>query len=121
MDWGSSFLDYQQVSSFHSQRDFVSPHNFFLELFYSHGLFGLMLFSMLYYLWYRSMLYAVARSRSTSQHAVGVFMIGMMTAHFVFGFFTLPYFSKHNLYPLSLILGASLRYLDVNRLPTPVE
>ena len=112
---GQFFLDYQRVSSFHPQRDFVSPHNFFLELFYSHGLVGLILVTMLYCLWYRSMLSVVASSRSAPQHAVGVFMIGMMTAHFIFGFFTLPFFSIHNLYPLSLILGASLRYLDVNR------
>ena len=108
--FGRFFWDYQSFSSFHDVEDFSFPHNFFLELLYSHGITGLLVVVLAYVLLYRQLVVATSTCRDASLRPVGIVLISVVTADLVHGFLTLPLFSRHNLYPLSLILGASLLY-----------
>lgn len=112
--FGGYFWDYQSVSSFHGVEEFTFPHNYFLELLYSHGIAGLAIVSIAYGLFFGKLASATSSCHDTTQKLVGVVLIGMASADLVLGFLTLPLFSRHNLYPFSLILGASLYYLRNN-------
>jgi hypothetical protein len=109
---GQFFRDYQAVSSFHQERheDYFSPHNYFLDLLYSHGIVGLILFLIAYGLFYGKLAAMVLSSRENPLRAVGILLISVTTADLVHTFLTTPFFSRHNLYPLSLIVGVGLRY-----------
>ena len=112
---GQFHWDYQAISSFHSRReDYYSPHNFLLDLLYSHGIAGLISFLLAYGLLFGKLAAVTSQSRERSGKAVGMLLISMSTAHLVHGFLTMPFFSRHNLHPLSLILGACLRYFREN-------
>jgi O-antigen ligase len=122
MEWwfghglGQFFGDYQGISSFHYKEDYASPHNYFLELLYSHGIAGLVLFVVAWGLFYGKLAAAISASREKGQREYGILLLGITTAQLVLGFLTIPFFSRHNLYPLSLILGAGLRYItDLRR------
>jgi O-antigen ligase len=114
---GQFFRDYQAISSFHQERheDYFSPHNYFLDLLYSHGIVGLILFLIAYGLFYGKLAAMVLSSRDSSLRALGILLISVTTADLVHTFLTLPFFSRHNLYPLSLIVGAGLRYFRNDR------
>ena len=116
---GQFFWDYQPVSSFHAnaeKQDFASPHNYLLEMLYSHGVTGLALFILAGGLWFKGLLAGISASRTPEQRHQGWLLLSLTTAQWVLGFFTMPFFSRHNLYPVSLLLGLSLRYvIDTRR------
>jgi hypothetical protein len=109
--FGSFYLDYQPVSSFHGTDEFSFPHNYFLEVLYSHGILGVAVVASAFVVFFRKLVVAVAACRDPSRHALGMLLVSVAAADWVQGFLTLPLFSRHNLYPFSLILGASLHYL----------
>jgi O-antigen ligase len=111
---GQYYWDYQAISSFHRIEDYSSPHNFFLDLLYSHGITGLALFMLAYGLFFGKLAAATLASHQPSRRLVGILLISITTADLVHGFLTIPFFSRHNLYPLSLILGAGFRYFRNN-------
>lgn len=109
---GSYYRDFQQYSSFHDKTQIFSfPHNFVLDILYSHGLVGVLL-SGAAFIWF---LYALSKSvltaRSIEHHRLGVLLISLTTGHFFHTFLTVPLFSRYNLYPLVIILGIGLHYL----------
>jgi O-antigen ligase len=112
---GQFFGDYQSVSSFHYKEDYSSPHNYFLELLYSHGIIGLILFVVAWGLFCIRLAAAISASREKGQREFGMLLLSVTTAQLVLGFLTLPFFSRHNLYPLSLVLGVGLRYITGTR------
>lgn len=117
---GQYFWDYQAISSFHDlphglNRDFSSPHNVLLEVLYSCGVWGLMVFLLGYTSWFRAMFKAVHGANRMEIRRQGVMLLCVMTGQLAMSFFTIPFFSRHHLYPLSLILGASLVYLQQGR------
>lgn len=106
---GQFFWDYQTVSSFHdSHRDHSSPHNYLTEVLYSHGVFGLLIFVAAYGELFRRLALATRRSQSDATRRVGIVLLSVTTAELAMGFFTIPFFSRHNLHPFSLVLGADL-------------
>lgn len=109
--FGQFLPDYKPYSSFHSKQDFSFPHNFVLELLYSHGLLGLALVAGAYLALYGALLKSLRESPDRARARFGVVLISILTAHGVHAFLTLPIFSRPVLYPLSLVLGASLWYL----------
>ena len=114
--FGQFLNDYMPVSSFHAQRvepyvDFASPHNYFLELLYSHGLIGVLLLCLGYGLWWWGLIRGINASLTVDQRRQGMLLLSLVTAQGVLGFFTMPFFARHNLFPVSVLLGISLRYL----------
>lgn len=107
---GQFHRDYQPHSSYHYKEDYSSPHNYVLDILYSHGLTGLCLFLAGFGLFYGKIAAATLGSRPSSRRMLGIVLISVTTVDLVHGFLTLPFFSRHNLFPLSLILGAGLRY-----------
>jgi hypothetical protein len=114
---GQFYEDYLVVPKYHWWNDYyASPHNYVLELLYSHGWSGLALFLIAYGLLYTRLSAAVLADADRVRRRVGIALISSTTAQLVIGFLTLPFFSRHNLYPFSLILGSGLRYImDVRR------
>lgn len=116
--FGQFLNDYMPVSSFHAQRvepyvDFASPHNYFLELLYSHGLIGVLLLCLGYGLWLIGLTRGINVSRTVDHRRQGMLLLSLVTAQLVLGFFTMPFFARHNLFPVSVLLGISLRYIIV--------
>jgi O-antigen ligase len=114
--FGQFLNDYMPVSSFHAQRvepyfDFASPHNYFLELLYSHGFIGVLLLCLAYGLWLGGLVRGINTSGTVDQRRQGMLLLSLVTAQCVLGFFTMPFFARHNLFPVSVLLGISLRYL----------
>ena len=114
--FGQFLNDYMPVSSFHARRlepyfDFASPHNYFLEWLYSHGIAGVLLLCLGYGLWLRALIRGIDASVTRDHRRLGMLLLGLVTAQLVLGFFTMPFFARHNLYPVSVLLGVSLRYI----------
>ena len=114
--FGQFLNDYMPVSSFHAQRvepyfDFASPHNYFLELLYSHGFIGVLLLCLGYGLWLWGLIRGINHSVTEDQRRQGMLLLSLITAQAALGFFTMPFFARHNLFPVSVLLGISLRYI----------
>jgi len=112
--FGQFYRDYPAYSSFHAVVDFSFPHNFLLELLYSHGVVGLALAISAYALFFRTLLSRIASADRPGQRQAGLLLIVVATAHLAHAFLTLPFFSRSTLYPLSLILGAGFRFSKAN-------
>jgi O-antigen ligase len=111
--FGRFYRDYQAYSSFHEVIDFSFPHNFVLELLYSHGVVGLVLVAVAY-AWFFAKLWAHTAAVDHSAHRqIGLLLIVVATVHFAHAFLTLPFFSRSTLFPLSLILGAGFRFFKI--------
>lgn len=117
VDWvfghgfGQFLFDYKPYSSFHTNVDYSFPHNFILELLYSHGVVGLTLMAIACLGLYAMLFKSLSNTLDKSRRQIGILLISIITAHFVHTFLTLPVFSRPTLYPLSLILGMALRFL----------
>lgn len=117
MEWiighgfGRFLFDYQPYSSFHYMEDYPCPHNFILELLYSHGVVGVILVTAAYIALYRILLQVLAETGDPTRKQLAVLFVCIITTQFIHTFLTLPFFSRPSLYPLSLILGAIFRFL----------
>jgi O-antigen ligase len=112
---GQFYRDYQAAPSYHYEDYYSSPHNYFLELLYSHGLAGLILLVFAYGLFYKLLAIRLADRDDNTRRRVGLLIVSITTAQLVMGFLTIPIFSRHNLYPLGLIVGAGLKYIADTR------
>lgn len=112
--FGQFYRDYQGVSSFHSVVDFSFPHNFLLELLYSHGLIGLIVVIAGYGLFFAKLWVHTATANNDTRRQIGVLLIVVTTVHFAHAFLTLPFFSRSTLYPLSLIVGGGFRFFKAS-------
>lgn len=109
---GRFVYDYKVVADLHRIELFIGPHNFFMEILYSHGLSGLMLVVSLYG-WFLHRLVEVTRRQAAGiAKAFGILLVAMATAHLVHGFFTIPFFSRDYLLPFSFILSGGFLYFD---------
>jgi hypothetical protein len=114
--FGQFYEDYLVIPVNHWWKDYyASPHNYVLELLYSHGWVGLILFVAAFVLFFRALASAVSGDTDGIRRQMGITLASIATAQFVIGFLTLPFFARHNLYPFSLVLGASLRYISIVR------
>jgi hypothetical protein len=112
---GQFYENYRAAPSYNYEDHFSSPHNYLLDLLYSHGLTGLALLIVAYVLLYRNIIASLSASRDAEYRRLGILIVSIVTAQLVMGFLTVPFFSRHNLYPLALILGASMKYISDNR------
>ncbi len=110
---GSYFSDFQPYSSFRDTNQFFSfPHNFVLDVIYSHGLVGFSLIGMAMIWFVNRLRLAVVSAESRDDFAQGILLISVIAAHFTHAFLTVPFFSRYHLYPLALILGIGFHYLQ---------
>ena len=80
-------------------------------MLYSHGLIGVLLLCLGYGLWWWGLIRGINASLTVDQRRQGMLLLSLVTAQGVLGFFTMPFFARHNLFPVSVLLGISLRYL----------
>lgn len=111
---GQFYWDYQKVSSFRRTDDFSSPHSYILELLYGHGIIGLSVFTLAVGYFLLSLYRTVNRTHDPGWHQFGIMLTSMAVADLLFGFLTMPFFSRHNLYPLILILGTGIWYINTS-------
>ena len=104
--------NYQKIAQAQGIKTYVAPHNFFMEIIFSHGVIGLALVLALYGGFVYRLVATTLRQASGPERWYGMVLIAMTTAHLVHGFFTLPFFSRDYLLPLSFLLGAGLSYGD---------
>ena len=103
-------LDYQATAAAHGIIFYLAPHNFVMEVLYSHGLVGLGVIGVGYG-GYLVHLARVTRGQPAgSRQRFGLMLLWMATAQLVHGFFTIPFFSRDYLIPLGLLLGVSFVY-----------
>ena len=90
---------------------FSFPHHYYKEILYSSGFMGVLLVLAGHVLWYGALIRAVRRSPNAQGRQLGLMLLAALTAEWGVTFFAIPFFSRHNLLPLSLLLGATLVYL----------
>lgn len=112
---GQFYENYRAAPSYNYDDHFASPHNYVLDLLYSHGLTGLALLIVAYTLLYRNIIASLSASRDSEYRQLGIIIISIVTAQLFMGFLTVPFFSRHNLYPLALILGVAMKYISDKR------
>jgi hypothetical protein len=117
MEWllghglGQFAHDYQIVSLLKRIKPYWAPHCFLFEIIYSHGLLGLMGLMVAGVLFFQQLLKAI-RISVGEDRTMGLLLLAMATALVVDGFFTIPFWSRNFLYPMSLVVGASFLYLQ---------
>lgn len=109
--FGAYYRDYQAYSSLRHVQDFVFPHNFLLEILYSHGLLGLTLLLAAFALGHRGLARAIRDSRTLPERRRGLALLAAWAGFLVVGFLTLPFFARHHFHPLSLLIGASFCHI----------
>ena len=127
MEWalghglGQFAHDYQVVSLLKRIKPYWSPHCFFFEILYSHGLFGVMVMVAAGVIFFQQLLKAIKGSIGADR-TLGLLLLATATAELVDGFFIIPFWSRNFLYPMSLVVGASFLYfqrLSVTQKPLP--
>ncbi len=103
--------DYKIVSLLKRIKPYWAPHCFLFEIIYSHGLLGLLLLLLAGRLFFQQLLKAI-RVSVGDDRTMGLLLLAMATALGVDGFFTIPFWSRNFLYPMSLVVGASFLYLQ---------
>jgi O-Antigen ligase len=91
---------------------FLSQHNFFMEILYSHGVLGLLVVTLSY----GSFIYRLAQvtwlDDCPYSRQIGLLLLSVATAQLVHGFSTVPFFSRDYLLPLGFVLGAGFLYAE---------
>lgn len=109
--FGRFHQDYQAYSSFQGADErFHYPHNFLMELLYSHGLVGLTLGVAAFAGYVSRLITAIRASRERDERRFGLLLLSLVAVHIAHTFLTLPMFSRAGFFSLSLILGTSFQY-----------
>ena len=109
--FGAFFHDFRAFALLHEDMStFLSPHNFFMEILYSHGVLGLLVVTLAY----GSFIYRLAKvtwlDDCPPSRQIGLLLLSVATAQLVHGFSTVPFFSRDYLLPLGFVLGAGFLY-----------
>ncbi len=107
---GAFFHDFQGVALSRGIKTYLSQHNFFMEILYSHGIFGLSLVSIAYGLFFYWLASLLRNDQSKVSRRTGILLMSLATAQLVHGFSTVPFFSRDYLLPLGFVLGAGFLY-----------
>lgn len=102
---GQFLVDYHALSLIRQTKTWIGPHNFVLEILYSHGATGLILVlgsGLMLSVWVVRQIRAETDPDRRSEVLV---LLAMMTGLLVHAFFTVPFFSRDFLLPLAVILG----------------
>lgn len=109
--------DYQAVAHSRDIQQYVAPHNFVMEITYSHGVAGLLLILALYTGFIYRLAATTWRQADRMTKGFGMMLIAMAIAQVAHGFFTIPFFSRDYLLPFSFVLGIGFLYLDHGESP----
>ena len=113
---GQFVLDFHERAMFSPRLLFLSPHNFFFEVLYSHGFLGFVMVSSIFCFLYQVLVQAIKREKNDLTRHQGLVLLATLTALILHCFFTMPFFSRDFLLPLSLVTGFILLYCqDVER------
>ena len=108
---GSFVHDFQAYSSFHDPSyigktmDFVSPHNFIIEILYTSGITGLILVLIGEFLFIYALLRLWWITNFDSQKIMVVLILALFVAHFIHTFLTISFFSKQSIFFLAVFIG----------------
>lgn len=105
--FGQFFHDFQLLTLTLKIKPWLSPHNFILEVLYSHGIMGLLVFVTLTGLFFAAIYRTILRTSGKLQ-ALSVVLLATATGHFLFAFLTLPFWSRDYLLPMALVVGAGI-------------
>lgn len=96
-------------------RVFLSPHNFLLEILYSHGWPGLLIISAALLVLFGSLVRAIGKTADSAMRLEGYVLVSTVTASLVHGVFTIPFFSRDFLLPFGGIVFLILLYIERGR------
>lgn len=101
--------DFKLYSKYHLKNiDFNSPHNYFLELLYISGIFGICLALSMFWIVYKNIIFQI---KNYSEHRnVYLILLAVLTSSIIFASITLPFFTSYTINILALVIG-TLIYL----------
>ncbi len=109
---GAFYQDFKEIAWSRGIKTYLSAHNFFMEILYSHGLSGLVLVTVAYGLFFYRLASAAWDDESIISRRTGMLLLAVATAQLVHGVSTVPFFSRDYLLPLGFVLGASFVYIE---------
>ena len=112
---GAFFHDFREIALLGGIKTYLSPHNFFMEILYSHGILGLMLVTGAYGLFLYRLAISTSSNDSALSRQMGLMLLSVATAQLIHGFSTVPFFSRDYLLPLGFVLGAGLLFGEKSR------
>ena len=116
----------QFLMDFHSRgveqqfRVFLSPHNFFFEILYSHGILGLVVIFGAVLTLFGALVKALGRCTDPLHRLEGYVLVSTLTASLVHGVFTIPFFSRDFLLPFGILVSLILFYIERGRRPSVI-
>ena len=112
---GAFFHDFREIALLRGIKTYLAPHNFFMEILYSHGILGLMLVTGAYGLFLYRLAISTSSNHSALSRQMGLMILSVATAQLIHGFSTVPFFSRDYLLPLGFVLGAGLLFGEKSR------
>ena len=109
---GAFFHDFREIALPRGIKTYLSPHNFFMEILYSHGILGLILVTGAYGLFLYRLAMSISSNHSAFSRQAGLMILSVATAQLIHGFSTVPFFSRDYLLPLGFVLGAGLLFVE---------
>lgn len=112
---GQFLIDYHDLSLVRQTKGWNSPHNFGLEILYSHGVLGLSLSvaAMAGLFW--ALIRSISSVRS-QEKTESLMFLAILTGLLTHGAFTIPFFSRDFLLPFVLISGFFLRRMALREM-----
>lgn len=115
--FGQFFHDFQLLTLTLKIKPWLAPHNFVLEVLYSHGILGLLVLLLGVGLFFTAIVRS-ARARTGPHRALSIVLLATATGHFLFAFLTLPLWSRDYLLPMAWVVGSGLVLFHQPRIGT---
>lgn len=112
---GQFLMDFHGLGVQQQFRLYVAPHNFLLEILYSHGLIGLLAFLGAVLALYFFLIRAMRPWTGGSARLEGYVLVSTLTASLAHGVFTIPFFSRDFLLPFGFVVSLVLLYVERGR------
>jgi len=109
---GQFLMDFHSLGVEQQFRLYLAPHNFLLEILYSHGLAGLLAFLAAILALYFFLIRAMRHGAEEGDRLEGYVLISTLTASLTHGVFTIPFFSRDFLLPFGVVVSLVLLYLE---------
>ena len=112
---GQFLMDFHSLGVEQQFRLYTAPHNFLLEILYSHGLLGLLAFSGAIVVLYFFLIRAMQLRTEGGTRLEGYVLVSSLTASLTHGVFTIPFFSRDFLLPFGVVVSLVLLYIERGR------
>jgi len=112
---GQFLMDFHSLGVEQQFRLYTAPHNFLLEILYSHGLLGLLAFSGAIVVLYFFLIRAMQPRMDGGTRLEGYVLVSSLTASLTHGVFTIPFFSRDFLLPFGVVVSLVLLYIERGR------